>query len=78
MAVANFYNSSKKYLKFAIVRVSKVSKMLERLRKVISTTAIATITLLDQCRCPSRAYGVSNALNLEIDLDEFKEVESKP
>ena len=26
----------------------------------------------------SRAYGVSNALNLKIDLGETKEVESKP
>jgi hypothetical protein len=78
VAVANFYNSSKKYLKFAIVRISKVGRMLERLRKVILTTTIVTITLLDQCHCPFRAYGVSNALNLKIDLDEAKEVESKP
>jgi hypothetical protein len=72
VAVANFYNSSKKYCEFARVRVSNVSRILERLRRLILTTILTTNSFLDQWRCPSRAYGVSDALNLKIDLDEAK------
>jgi len=78
VVVADFCNNSKKYSKFARVRVSKVRRMFERLRRLTLKTILTTISLLDQCRCPSRGYEVSNALNLKIDLGETKEVESKP
>jgi hypothetical protein len=72
VAVANFYNNNNKYCEFSRVRVSNVSRILERLRKLILTTTLATITLLYQCHCPFKAYGVSNALNLKIDLMKAK------
>jgi hypothetical protein len=37
VVVANVYNSSKKHLKFAIIRVSNVSRVFERLRRLVLT-----------------------------------------
>jgi hypothetical protein len=52
MVVAKVYNNNKRYLKFVIFRVSNVSGMFERLRRLILTNTIAAIKLLDQCHCP--------------------------
>jgi hypothetical protein len=78
MAIVNFYNENNKYCELARVRVSKVSIVLERFTRLILTTTLATISLLDQCRRHSRAYGVSNAFELHIDLIKTKELESTP
>jgi hypothetical protein len=73
VAVAKFCNNNNKYCDFSKIRVNNVSRILERIRKIILSTTFTTISLLDQCR-HSRAYGVSNALNLRIDLIETKEM----
>jgi hypothetical protein len=64
MAVANFYNSSKKCNEFAKVRVSRVSRVVERFEREFSSITFTT-------RVTSRlvplqlGYGVSNASKLE-------------
>jgi endonuclease IV len=72
VAVANFCNNNNKYHEFARVKVNNVSRTIERMRKMILATTLTTRLLLDQCHCHSRAYGVSNELNLKIDLIETK------
>jgi hypothetical protein len=79
VAVANFYNNNNnKYSKFSRVRFSIVSRMFGRLRRLILTITLATISLLDQCCCPYRVSGVSNASKLKIDIIEAREVEYRP
>jgi hypothetical protein len=74
MAVTNFYNSSKKYSEFAMVRVSVVSRMLESFERERFYQSIHHTS----CFKISAFLGLWMHLCLKVDLLETKKSDLNP